>query len=221
MTELKPELLLQAYAVGVFPMAETRDDSRLFFVDPDHRGILPLDDFHIPRRLARTLRQGKFTIRYNHDFASVLQLCAEAAPDRPNTWINLEIERLYNVLHERGQCHSVECWQEGKLVGGLYGVALGGAFFGESMFSRARDASKIALCHLVARLRAGGFVLLDTQFITDHLAQFGTIEVARPVYKKQLQAAISTAATFFPENYPEDGDWALVSGFLQSTSQTS
>ncbi|MAJ00058.1 MAG: leucyl/phenylalanyl-tRNA--protein transferase [Nisaea sp.] len=221
MTELKPELLLQAYAVGVFPMAETRDDSRLFFVDPDHRGILPLDDFHIPRRLARTLRQGKFTIRYNHDFASVLQLCAEAAPDRPNTWINLEIERLYNVLHERGQCHSVECWQEGKLVGGLYGVALGGAFFGESMFSRARDASKIALCHLVARLRAGGFVLLDTQFITDHLAQFGTIEVARPVYKQQLQAAISTAATFFPENYPEDGDWALVSGFLQSTSQTS
>ena len=221
MTELKPELLLQAYAVGVFPMAETRDDSRLFFVDPDHRGILPLDDFHIPRRLARTLRQGKFTIRYNHDFASVLQLCAEAAPDRPNTWINLEIERLYNVLHERGQCHSVECWQEGKLVGGLYGVALGGAFFGESMFSRARDASKIALCHLVARLRAGGFVLLDTQFITDHLAQFGTIEVARPVYKQQLQAAISTAASFFPENYPEDGDWALVSGFLQSTSQTS
>jgi leucyl/phenylalanyl-tRNA--protein transferase len=221
MTELKPELLLQAYAVGVFPMAETRADSRLFFVDPDHRGILPLDDFHIPRRLARTLRQGKFTIRYNHDFASVLQLCAEAAPDRPNTWINLEIERLYNVLHERGQCHSVECWQEGKLVGGLYGVALGGAFFGESMFSRARDASKIALCHLVARLRAGGFVLLDTQFITDHLAQFGTIEVARPVYKQQLQAAISTAATFFPENYPEDGDWALVSGFLQSTSQTS
>lgn len=221
MTELKPELLLQAYAVGVFPMAETRDESRLFFVDPDHRGILPLDDFHIPRRLARTLRQGKFTIRYNHDFASVLQLCAEAAPDRPNTWINLEIERLYNVLHERGQCHSVECWQEGKLVGGLYGVALGGAFFGESMFSRARDASKIALCHLVARLRAGGFVLLDTQFITDHLAQFGTIEVARPVYKQQLQAAISTAATFFPENYPEDGDWALVSGFLQSTSQTS
>ena len=221
MTELKPELLLQAYAVGVFPMAETRDDSRLFFVDPDHRGILPLDDFHIPRRLARTLRQGKFTIRYNHDFASVLQLCAEAAPDRPNTWINLEIERLYNVLHERGQCHSIECWQEGKLVGGLYGVALGGAFFGESMFSRARDASKIALCHLVARLRAGGFVLLDTQFITDHLAQFGTIEVARPVYKQQLQAAISTAATFFPENYPEDGDWALVSGFLQSTSQTS
>ena len=221
MTELKPELLLQAYAVGVFPMAETRDESRLFFVDPDHRGILPLDDFHIPRRLARTLRQGKFTIRYNHDFASVLQLCAEAAPDRPNTWINLEIERLYNVLHERGQCHSVECWHEGKLVGGLYGVALGGAFFGESMFSRARDASKIALCHLVARLRAGGFVLLDTQFITDHLAQFGTIEVARPVYKQQLQAAISTAATFFPENYPEDGDWALVSGFLQSTSQTS
>lgn len=221
MTELKPELLLQAYAVGVFPMAETRDDSRLFFVDPDHRGILPLDDFHIPRRLARTLRQGKFTIRYNHDFASVLQLCAEAAPDRPNTWINLEIERLYNVLHERGQCHSVECWQEGKLVGGLYGVALGGAFFGESMFSRARDASKIALCHLVARLRAGGFVLLDTQFITDHLAQFGTIEVARLVYKQQLQEAISTAATFFPENYPEDGDWALVSGFLQSTSQTS
>ena len=221
MTELKPELLLQAYAVGVFPMAETRADSRLFFVDPDHRGILPLDDFHIPRRLARTLRQGRFTIRYNHDFASVLQLCAEAAPDRPNTWINLEIERLYNVLHERGQCHSVECWQEGKLVGGLYGVALGGAFFGESMFSRARDASKIALCHLVARLRAGGFVLLDTQFITDHLAQFGTIEVARPVYKQQLQAAISTAATFFPENYPEDGDWALVSGFLQSTSQTS
>ena len=221
MSEIKPELLLQAYAVGVFPMAEARDDPRLFFVDPDHRGILPLDDFHISRRLLRTLRQGKFTIRLNHDFTSVLQLCAEAAPDRLNTWINLEIERLYSVLHARGQCHSVECWQDGKLVGGLYGVVLGGAFFGESMFSRARDASKVALCHLVARLRAGGFVLLDTQFITDHLAQFGTIEISRPTYKKQLEAAISTPATFFPENYPEDGDWSRVSRFLQSTNQTS
>ena len=222
MSEIQPELLLQAYAVGVFPMAEGREDARLFFVDPEHRGILPLDDFHIPRRLARTLRQVRFHIRYNHDFSSVVQLCAEAAPDRPDTWINQEIERLYGVLHERGQCHSVECWQGGSLVGGLYGVSLGGAFFGESMFSRARDASKVALCHLVARLRAGGFTLLDTQFITNHLAQFGTIEVPRRAYKQQLDSALSmSAATFFPAGYPEDGNWASVSAFLQSTNQTS
>ena len=221
MSEIKPELLLQAYAVGVFPMAEGRDDSRLFFVDPDKRGILPLDGFHLPRRLARTLRQDKFEIHCNRDFARVLALCAAPADDRPDTWINPEIERLYQVLHERGQCHSIECWRDGELVGGLYGLALGGAFFGESMFSRARDASKVALAHLVARLRAGGFKLLDTQFITDHLAQFGAVEIPRRDYRRRLEAAIATPANFFPENYPEDGAWSAVGAFLQSTNQTS
>ena len=202
-------------------MAEGRDDSRLFFVDPDKRGILPLDGFHLPRRLARTLRQDKFEIHCNRDFARVLALCAAPADDRPDTWINPEIERLYQVLHERGQCHSIECWRDGELVGGLYGLALGGAFFGESMFSRARDASKVALAHLVARLRAGGFTLLDTQFITDHLAQFGAVEIPRRDYRRRLEAAIATPANFFPENYPEDGAWSAVGAFLQSTNQTS
>ena len=193
MSEIKPELLLQAYAVGVFPMAEGRDDTRLFFVE----------------------------IHCNRDFARVLALCASPADDRPDTWINPEIERLYQVLHERGQCHSIECWRDGELVGGLYGLALGGAFFGESMFSRARDASKVALAHLVARLRAGGFTLLDTQFITDHLAQFGAVEIPRRDYRRRLEAAIATPANFFPENYPEDGAWSAVGAFLQSTNQTS
>jgi leucyl/phenylalanyl-tRNA--protein transferase len=193
----------------------------LFFVDPDKRGILPLDGFHLPRRLARTLRQDKFEIHCNRDFTRVLALCAAPADDRPDTWINPEIERLYQVLHERGQCHSIECWRDGELVGGLYGLALGGAFFGESMFSRARDASKVALAHLVARLRAGGFTLLDTQFITDHLAQFGAVEIPRRDYRRRLEAAIATPANFFPENYPEDGAWSAVGAFLQSTNQTS
>ena len=150
-----------------------------------------------------------------------MALCAAPADDRPDTWINPEIERLYQVLHERGQCHSIECWRDGELVGGLYGLALGGAFFGESMFSRIRDASKVALAHLVARLRAGGFTLLDTQFITDHLAQFGAVEIPRRDYRRRLEAAIATPANFFPENYPEDGAWSAVGAFLQSTNQTS
>jgi leucyl/phenylalanyl-tRNA--protein transferase len=193
---LTPEIILNAYAIGIFPMAENRDDPELYWVDPDLRGILPLDGFHLPRRLARTLRQGPFEIRADSAFAEVLRGCAEATSDRPQTWINAEIELLYTQLFERGHAHSVEAWADGELVGGLYGVHIGGAFFGESMFSRATDASKVALAHLVARLRSGGFSLLDTQFVTTHLAQFGAIQIPRADYRKRLRAAIQERAEF-------------------------
>src|SRR5690348_4928384 len=179
---LTPELLLQAYRAGVFPMAERRNDPNLFWVSPDARGILPLDGFHLPKRLARTIRSDRFTVTIDTAFREVMQLCAAPAPDRDESWINAEILSLYTALHQKGHAHSVECWREGKLVGGLYGVKIGAAFFGESMFSRERDASKVALAHLVARLKAGGFRLLDTQFITSHLAQFGAIEIPRDTY---------------------------------------
>lgn len=210
MTELKPELLLQAYAIGVFPMAESRDDPRLFFVDPDKRGVLPLNEFHISRSLRKTVRKRHFEVRYDTDFAGVIQACAEKTGDRPDTWINPEIEALYMALYERGHCHSVECWRDGRLVGGLYGVVLGGAFFGESMFSRETDASKVALVHLVARMRAGGFTLLDTQFITDHLVQFGAQEIPRDDYRALLSQAISTPARFDCEG----DDWGFVEALL-------
>src|SRR5262249_19033105 len=155
--EITPELLLKAYAIGVFPMAESREDRRLHWIEPQSRGILPLDDFHVSRRLARTVRSGRFEIRFDSDFAGVIAGCAEATAERPSTWINHEIERLYTDLRRLGYAHSVEAWRDGELVGGLYGVALGGAFFGESMFTRVRDASKVALVGLVERLKAGGF----------------------------------------------------------------
>lgn len=217
MSELQPELLLQAYAVGVFPMAEGRDDPRLFFVDPDKRGILPLDEFHIPRSLRKTVRKRVFEVVWDRDFEATIDGCAEATQRRPDTWINPEIRRLYLALHARGHAHSVECWRDGKLVGGLYGVRLGGAFFGESMFSRATDASKVALVHLVAKLKAGRFVLLDTQFITDHLSRFGALEIPRDDYREMLARAIATPVQFDVES----DDWPSVEALLHEATQTS
>jgi leucyl/phenylalanyl-tRNA---protein transferase len=193
---LSPDLLLKAYAIGVFPMAEGRADPRIVFVDPDRRGVLPLDEFHLPRSLAKTIRRGIFEVRCDTAFAEVVVGCAATTPKRKDTWINPEIERLYNQLFRLGFAHSVETWRDGRLVGGLYGVALGAAFFGESMFSRETDASKVALAALVERLKRGGFTLLDTQFLTDHLARFGAREVRREVYRRMLEEAIVGDAAF-------------------------
>lgn len=214
--EITPQVLLKAYAVGIFPMAESADDVGLHWIEPEMRGILPLDRFHIARRLKRTVRQNVFDVRIDTDFEAVIDGCAAASEGRAKTWINQRIRRLYCELFEMGHCHTVEAWRDGKLVGGLYGVRLGAAFFGESMFSRARDASKVALVHLVARLNAGGFALLDTQFTTRHLKQFGAIEVDRFDYQKLLEAAIDNDADF----YRWDGG-ATSDDCLQSASHTS
>jgi leucyl/phenylalanyl-tRNA---protein transferase len=202
-SRLTPAILLQAYAAGIFPMAESADDPELFWVDPTRRGIIPLDKFHVPRRLKRVLRCGGFEVRCDTAFAEVMRGCAEASETRPSTWINDEIVRLYTGLFERGMAHSVECWHGGELVGGLYGVSLGAAFFGESMFSRASEASKVALVHLVARLRLGEYRLLDTQFVTPHLAQFGAIEISRARYHRLLADALRYLAVF-PRDLPAD-----------------
>ena len=217
MIALTPELLLRAYAAGIFPMAETADDPDVFWVDPEQRGILPLDGFHLPRRLARTLRQEVFDVRCDAAFEAVVRGCAEPTPQRPKTWINEEIVRLYAALHRLGFAHSVETWRGGELVGGLYGVALGAAFFGESMYSRVTDASKVALAQLVARLRLGGFRLLDTQFVTDHLQQFGAVEISRAQYHRRLTAAIKLKA-YLPRE-PLAG--AVVVSVLQSSTPIS
>ena len=193
---LTPEILLQAYAVGLFPMAEARDDPTLYWIDPEVRGIIPLESFHVPRSLRRTLRRGRFAVRADTAFEAVMRGCAEARPGRSETWINDEILALYTTLHAMGRAHSVEAWQGGELAGRLYGVALGGAFFGESMFTRVTDASKVALAHLVAILRAGGFTLLDTQFLTGHLARFGATEISRETYRARLAKALSVQAAF-------------------------
>lgn len=200
--EVTPELLLRAYQAGLFPMAETRDSAKLYWLDPEYRGVLPLNAFHLPRRLARTLRDGTYVSTSDAAFAAVIAGCAESAEGREETWINTDIERLFNALHEMGHAHSVETWADGELVGGLYGVALGGVFFGESMFSRARDASKVALAHLVARLRLGGFLLLDTQFVTNHLAQFGALEIPRDDYKQLLAVAVATTSVWVAKPDP-------------------
>lgn len=189
-----PDLVLRAYRAGLFPMAESRGSGRLYWLDPALRGVLPLNRFHLPRRLARTVLSQRFVVTADRDFAGVIAGCAAPAPGRPDTWINPEIEHLFTTLHRQGHAHSIETWEEGALVGGLYGVALGGAFFGESMFSRARDASKVALVHLVARLRLGGFTLLDTQFLTAHLAQFGAHDVPKEEYRSRLAAALEVPA---------------------------
>jgi leucyl/phenylalanyl-tRNA---protein transferase len=215
---LTPEILLQAYAAGVFPMAESAGDPELFWVDPRRRGILPLDAFHVPRRLRRVVRRGQFEIRCDSAFEAVLLGCAEATEKRPNTWINDEIVRLYTGLFAHGAAHSVECWQLDELQGGLYGVSIGAAFFGESMFSRATDASKVALVHLVARLRAGGYRLLDTQFLTPHLARFGGIEVSRARYRRLLGEALAYRAVFPSELPGASGDPLAP---LQSSTITS
>ncbi|MDZ7601144.1 MAG: leucyl/phenylalanyl-tRNA--protein transferase [Hoeflea sp.] len=187
---ITPELLLRAYASGLFPMADSADDPGLFWVEPELRGVLPLDAFHVPKRLARTLRQAPFEIRYNTAFDAVLAACAQSVKNRPSTWINTTIAELYGSLHRLGHAHSVEAWRDGELVGGLYGVSLRMAFFGESMFSRQTDASKVCLVHLVDRLRARGFVLLDTQFTTEHLKRFGAIDVPRADYAHMLEDAL-------------------------------
>ncbi|WP_270938095.1 leucyl/phenylalanyl-tRNA--protein transferase [Falsiroseomonas oryzae] len=198
--DITPELLLRAYRAGLFPMAESRRGDRLYWLDPELRGVIPLDGFHLPRRLLRTTLSGPFTVTANRDFAGVIAGCAEPAEGREETWINPEIERLFFALHRLGHAHSVEVWlgkpEEERLVGGLYGVSLGAAFFGESMFSRMRDASKVALVHLVARLRLAGFRLLDAQFQTAHLAQFGCREVPRADYKRLLSEALEEAVTW-------------------------
>jgi leucyl/phenylalanyl-tRNA---protein transferase len=194
--EITPEVLLKAYACGIFPMAESADDPGLHWIEPPIRGIIPLDGFHVSSRLARTVRSSRFTVTVNRDFEGVLDGCAEPGPGRGRTWINERIRALYRGLHRIGHCHSMEVYENGELSGGLYGVCLGRAFFGESMFHRARDASKVALVHLVARLNACGFALLDTQFVTDHLSTFGAIEVPRDDYHKLLEAALIGESDF-------------------------
>jgi leucyl/phenylalanyl-tRNA---protein transferase len=201
--EITPDLMLRAYRAGLFPMAETRRGERLYWLDPEQRGILPLDGFHLPRRLRRTVLSDAFEVVADRDFPGVIAGCAAAVPGREDTWINAEIERLFGDLHRLGHAHSVEAWQDGRLVGGLYGVVLGGVFFGESMFSRATDASKVALVHLVARLRLGRFRLLDTQFVTSHLAQFGAVEIPREDYKALLALAVDAPATWRRSIAPE------------------
>lgn len=193
---LDPELLLRAYALGVFPMAENAASDDVFWVEPKARGILPLTNYHLPRRLARVLRSERFEITADRDFAGVMRGCAEPVASRPDSWINPSILAGYTALHARGNAHSIECWQAGQLVGGLYGVKLGAAFFGESMFTRVTDASKCALAALVLRLRVGSFRLLDTQFLTSHLASFGAVEIPRRAYKAQLGEALSAAGDF-------------------------
>ena len=215
--QLTPDLLLRAYAIGIFPMAESRVDPELHWIDPDMRGILPLDGLHVPRKLRAKIRRGLFEVRCNTAFEDVIQGCAEPAENRPDTWINPVIEQLYKELYEMGFAHSVECWRDGELVGGLYGVSLGAAFFGESMFSRATDASKIALVQLVLRLRKGGFQLLDTQFTTPHLSRFGAQEIPREDYRRLLTKAVSGQAEFYSGGVSE----AELEAFLQSTTQTS
>jgi leucyl/phenylalanyl-tRNA--protein transferase len=190
MIEITPQVLLKAYACGIFPMAESAEDNALYWIEPERRGILPLENVHVPRRLARTIRQGGFEVKIDNDFHAVIDGCAAPRAGRRSTWINGRIRNLYADLFALGHCHTVEVWEGDELVGGLYGVHLGRAFFGESMFSKARDASKIALIYLVARLKHGGFELLDTQFLTSHLARFGAIEVGRAEFQRLLEAAL-------------------------------
>ncbi len=219
--ELDPETLLRAYALGIFPMSDGRQDDGIHWIDPRRRGILPLDSFHLSRSLARRLRRGEHRVTVDCAFAEVVTACAE----RSETWISHRIERLYRDLHRSGHAHSVEVWQEDRLIGGVYGVTLGAAFFGESMFSRATDASKLALAYTVHRLRAGGFQLFDTQFLTPHLASLGAIEVPRAEYHRRLSAALEQTADFAPAGYsPSPSDVAAsagASGKTQDRTHTS
>ena len=203
------EDLLTWYEQGVFPMADARDDNRIFLIDPAERGVIPLQSFHVPKRLARTVRKDLWQIRIDTAFEQVVAECAAARTERPDTWINRPIEGLYRQLFLSGHGHSVECWNNGELVGGLYGVAHGAAFFGESMFSRERDASKAALVHLVARLVVGRFRLLDTQFLTEHLTQFGAVDIPRADYRRRLNKALEHEADFYRFPAYADGEAAL------------
>ena len=209
--EITPEVLLKAYACGIFPMAESAEDPALYWIEPEMRGILPLDGFHVSSRLARTVRTTPLTVWVDRDFDAVIDGCAEPKPDRGKTWINARIRRIYGALFEAGHCHTVEVYDGDNLVGGLYGVSLGRAFFGESMFHRARDASKIALVHLVARLKAGHYRLVDTQFVTEHLKSFGAVEVPKRRYHRMLEAALAGDADFgaLPVTRPMPGAQAL------------
>lgn len=208
--------LIACYRRGVFPMADAREDERIFLVDPEERGVIPLERFHVPRRLARTVRSDRFEIRIDTQFEAVVAACAAPRAGRAESWINGPIRRLYADLYARGQAHSVEAYEDGRLVGGLYGVALGAAFFGESMFSETRDASKVVLVHLVARLTVGGYRLLDAQFMTDHLAQFGTVEISRAQYQARLADALAVEGDFYRLATAGRG-----AGALQAISQTS
>jgi leucyl/phenylalanyl-tRNA--protein transferase len=208
---LTPNLLVQAYSRGLFPMAETRDDSQLFWVDPDERGVLPLEGFHVPKRLRKTVRQDRFKVTADVAFDEVIRQCGELnyTRGRFDSWINSEIVRAYGELFRLGLAHSVECWSEGRLVGGLYGVAIRAAFFGESMFSIETDASKVALVHLVARLRAGGYRLLDSQFVNDHLKQFGVEAVPRHAFMVRLNEALAAEGDFEAAGPRIEGERAL------------
>jgi leucyl/phenylalanyl-tRNA--protein transferase len=204
---ITPQILLRAYSIGLFPMAENAEEEQLFWVDPQERAIFPLDAFKVSRSLAKTIRSDRFEVRVDTDFDAVIDACAASAPKRENTWINAEIRRLYRELFDMGFAHTVECWREGRLVGGLYGVSMRAAFFGESMFHRETDASKVALAHLVARLVKGGFRLLDTQFITTHLTSLGAVEISRDVYHGLLEEALTVPARFaaWPDDAPVPG----------------
>lgn len=210
--EITPQVLLKAYACGIFPMAESAEDPALYWIEPQHRGILLLDQVHVPRRLARTVRAGEFEVRVDGNFEGVISGCAASRPGRRTTWINAKIRSLYRELFKSGHCHTVETWQDGKLVGGLYGVALNGAFFGESMFSTARDASKVALVYLCARLIHGKFSLLDTQFVTEHLKQFGTVEIDRTDFHSKLEQALAQQADFHA--LPKDASPDVILGTI-------
>jgi leucyl/phenylalanyl-tRNA---protein transferase len=214
--EITPQVILKAYAHGIFPMAESAHDPTLYWIEPDARGVLPLDRIVVPRRLARTIRQGKFEVRVDSDFEGVIDGCAAPRAGRRTTWINSKIRELYGELFRQGYCHTVETWLDGRLVGGLYGVHIGGAFFGESMFSTETDASKVALVYLAARLVYGNFLLLDTQFVTEHLRQFGAIEVRRAEFQKLLHESLQFCSGFheLPSDFPP-------AGILQLVSQTS
>jgi leucyl/phenylalanyl-tRNA--protein transferase len=216
MTRIGPDEVLKAYAHGIFPMARSARSREIFWVDPEERGIIPLDTFHVPRRLARKIRQGVFSVQINQRFDEVMEACAAPTNDRPVTWINAKILRLYRELHALGHAHSVETYYEGRLVGGLYGVSLRAAFFGESMFSRMTDASKVALVHLVAHLKRKGFNLLDTQFLTEHLAQFGAVEIPRKDYLMCLESSSLTCGSFGGAPKSLSGEEVL-----QSVSHTS
>ena len=215
-----PDELLACYARGAFPMGEARDDPRVFLVEPEQRGVLPLDGFHIPARLRRTVRGEPFVVRADTAFAAVLDACAASAPGREDSWINGPIRRLYLELHARGDAHSLECWKDERLVGGLYGVTLGGAFFGESMFSRESDASKVALVHLVARLKRGGWRLLDAQFLTEHLSQFGAVETPQAAYLRMLKPSLRATPDKAALGEPLSGADAVAYA-LQPTTQAS
>jgi leucyl/phenylalanyl-tRNA---protein transferase len=215
--EITSEVLLRAYAAGIFPMAEGRDDPRIHWVDPRKRGILPLDGFHVSRSLARRLRDPAYGVTVDQAFDTVVSACAE----REETWISYRIQALYQELYRQGHAHSLELWQDGALAGGVYGVTLGAAFFGESMVSRRTDGSKIALWHLVERLRAGGFQLFDTQFLTPHLASLGAIEIPRADYHRRLAEALEAAATLQPTGYSPSGSAGAASGRMQDSTQTS